>query len=223
MKTKRKNVALFGAVFGMLMGCAGTMFVMLNKKKKKGPYKGKPGNKRRKLDEASYFFNCMVASVHKTGIFQFNYSAFLTAARSVLQYIHEEVNPECNPNAKRRALRWYLRAVRKSKVIQFGREERDENIHFTPVIPGNSVTVPLKGNVALGKVGDVTPQGSKSRTIAKEPEVMLPKPSPPAQASYSYTSSRWQGPEDLLTVGRTYLDELDALINDGVSKGYITW
>jgi hypothetical protein len=223
MKTKRKNVALFGAILGMLMGCAGTVFVVLNKKKKKGPYRGKHGNKRRKLDEASYFFNCMVANVHKTGIFQFNYSAFLTAVRSVLQYIHEEVNPECNPNAKRRALRWYLRAVRRSKVIQFGREERDENIHFTPVMPDNSVTVVPRENVSTGEVVAAIIGGSQPRTITSKSKAKQPEPSPPAEVIYRYTSSRWAGPEDLLTVGRMYLDELDALLNDGVSKGYITW
>lgn len=192
-------------------------------KKKRDPYKGKLGNKRRKLDEASYFFNCMVLNEHKTGLFQFNYSAFLTAARSVLQYAHEEVNPDCNPNAKQGALKWYQKAVAKSKVIKFGRKERDENIHWAPVIPNNSVTV-VPNAIEVTKESNIAVlRGSRLLTITQRPEAELPEPSPPAEVFYTYTSSRWEGPEDLLRVCRMYLDELEALVKDGISKGYITW
>jgi hypothetical protein len=164
------------------------------KKKKQKPYKGKPGNKRRKLDEASYFFNCMIANEHKTGLFQFYYSAFLSAARSVLQYAHEEVHPDCNPDAKLGALKWYQKTISKSQVIKFGRDERDENIHFAPVIPDNSVTI-----IPEAKVSAL------------------------ADVFYTYSSSRWKGPEDLQLVCRVYLDELEALVKNGISKGYIAW
>lgn len=159
-------------------------------KKKKGPYKGKPGNKRRKLDEASYFFNCMIANELKPGLFQFNYSAFLSAARSVLQYAYEEALQNYNLNPKCRALRWYQKAVAKSDVIKFGRKERDESIHWAPVIPNNSVTI-IPKEIEEAREGNIAVlRGSQSLTITQEPKAELPKPSPPAEVFYRYTSTR---------------------------------
>lgn len=165
-------------------------------KKKRGPYRGKPGNKRRKLDESSYFLICMMNNENEPGLFQFNYSAFLSAARSVLQYISEEVDPDHNPNAKRGAKKWYQEVV-KSPVIMFGRDERDENIHFAPASLNTHITI--VPNIIVADA--VTPAFAKS--------------------SYQYTSSRWKGHEDLLELCRMYLTELEALVKDGVAKRYI--
>lgn len=138
----------------------------------------------------------MMINENKPGLFQFNYSAFLSAARSVLQYISEEVDPDHNPNAKRGAKKWYQEMV-KSPVIMFGRDERDENIHFAPASPSTHVII--------------------------VPNVIVADAETPASAKswYKYTSSRWKGHEDLLEVCRIYLTKLEALVKDGVSKEYI--
>lgn len=190
---------------------------------KQEPYRGKPGNKRRKLDEASHYFNCMVLNEHQTGLFQFNYSAFLTAARSVLQYSHEEADPDCNRNAKPGALKWYEKAVAKSEIIKFGRDERDENIHWAPVIPNNSVTIIPHEIEDTRENVIVVLRGSQSKVITQKPEAVLSNPAQPAEVIFRYDSSRWKGPEDLLQVCRMYLDELEGLVKEGISKGYLTW
>lgn len=192
-------------------------------KKKCEPYRGKPGNKRRKLDEASYYFNCMVLNEHQTGLFQFNYSAFLTAARSVLQYSHEEADPDCNHNAKPGALKWYEKAVAKSPVIKFGRDERDENIHWAPVIPNAHALIAIKEPMPIKESGLAILRGeARVRTIPIGAEVEVGTPLT-MELSYKYTSERWKGDENVLEVCRLYLDELKALVKDGVSQGYITW
>ncbi len=143
------------------------------------------------------------------GIFQFNYSAFLSAARSVLQYICEEVSPDHNPNARAGAKEWYQKSVENNRFIIFGKDERDENVHSCPVIPDTSVTVfPKEIGASIEDVLNST--GKEAPTLF-------------AKQKYTYMSFRWQGSENLLEVCSRYLAELEALIKDGLSKAYITW
>jgi len=51
-----------------------------------------------KINEAKYFLAQMTALVDDRAAFNFNLSAFLAAARSALQYAHNEANR--NPAAK---------------------------------------------------------------------------------------------------------------------------
>jgi hypothetical protein len=192
-------------------------------KAKKRTFKGKEGGKRRKLDEASYFLVGMIDNQDTYGLFQFNYSAFLTAARSVLQYTSEEVEPDYNTNAKPGAKKWYQKAVTGSRVIKFGRKERDENIHQAPATPNASVKVFPKEIVV--NVENVLAYLNKTLVSdsSQKQEAGGVEPTTYARPEYRYTSSRWAGPEDLLEVCRMYLSELEALVKDGVSKGYITW
>jgi len=192
-------------------------------KRKLGPYRGKPGNKRRKMDEAEYFHRCMMENEKYPGTFQFNYSAFLSAARSVLQYTHEEAAR----NKKPEALKWYEASVRRSKVIRFGRIERDENIHWAPVIPKTHATVTQNEPIRTGESGAAI-LAREGRIVKKIPigsDADGDDSAPPlfAEVSYTYTSERWKGDENVLEVCRLYLDELKALVEGGVSKGYITW
>jgi DNA invertase Pin-like site-specific DNA recombinase len=39
--------------------------------------------------------------------------------------------------------------------------------------------------------------------------------------SYSYTFADWSGPEDVLTLSKRYLAETQAIVNDGLAKGYL--
>jgi hypothetical protein len=52
--------------------------------------KGKEGGKRRKLDEASYFLVGMIDNQGAYGLFQFNYSTFLSAARRAMSVVAPE-------------------------------------------------------------------------------------------------------------------------------------
>jgi hypothetical protein len=201
----------------------GIIFIGLGhmiEKKKIGSYRGKLGNKHRKLAESSYFFNCMYINEDKPGVFQFNYSAFLSAARSVLQYVYEEVDPGRNAHARRGANKWYQKAVG-SKAIKFGKDERDENIHRDPVSPDTHVTVFPKEIVAgRENVLDFLSNKLVSGNSPKSDDERMGSPVY-AKPSYKYTSSRWKGHETILEVCRMYLDELEALVKEGISKGYI--
>jgi hypothetical protein len=209
-------------LMGMMIGSVVTLIATKRKKQKKGPYKGKEGGKNQKLNEASYFLVGMMNNQGACGSFQFNYSAFLSAARSVLQYAHEEVDQDRKDNKRRNAINWYQKAVEKNKAIKWGQDERDENIHHSPATPNASVKVFPKEIVA--NIENVF--AYLNRTLvsdgSQKPKSESAEPTTYARPEYKYTSSRWEGPEDLLEVCAKYLRELDALVKDGVSKGYIT-
>ena len=207
---------------GTVIGSVVTLVATKKKKQKKGPYKGKEGGKNRKLNEASYFLVGMMNNQGAYGSFQFNYSAFLSAARSVLQYAHEEADQDRKDNKSHKALNWYQKAVEKNKVIKWGQDERDENIHHSPATPNASVKVFPKEIV----VNTENVLAYLNRTLvsdgSQKPEAESVEPTTYARPEYKYTSSRWEGPEDLLEVCVKCLRELEALVKDGVSKGYIS-
>jgi hypothetical protein len=65
-----------------------------------------------KLEEARYFYDRMI-EVQKNEIknnrkfFTYNFSAFLSASRSVLQYMCDEIKRKMEPTAKQEAKTWY--------------------------------------------------------------------------------------------------------------------
>ncbi|MBE3125827.1 MAG: hypothetical protein IMZ57_09225 [Acidobacteria bacterium] len=97
-------------------------------------------NKTRKLGEAKYFYDRMV-EVQKTEIqhnreyFTYNFSAFLSASRSVLQYMCDEIKRKMEPTAKQEAKTWYEEKMVASPVLRFFKGNRDINIHSTPIMP----------------------------------------------------------------------------------------
>jgi hypothetical protein len=158
------------------------------------------------------------------GSFQFNYSAFLNAARSVLQYTREQVepDPEYNPDAKPGAKKWYQKAVEKNAIIKWGQRERDDNVHHSPAMPNAGVKVFPKEIVS--NVENVLAYLNRTLVSGRHGDQAreMTGPTTYAKPEYRYTSSSWPGPEDLLELCARYLRELEALVKDGVSKGYIT-
>jgi hypothetical protein len=81
-----------------------------------------------KLTEARYFLGRMrQAEIDwNEAAFSHELSAFLTAARSVLQYLHIAAETRANQQ-------WYQAAVATDPSIKFLKEQRDLNIHTRPV------------------------------------------------------------------------------------------
>lgn len=84
-----------------------------------------------KLREAEFFHTQMLAHRRDADVIPFKYyvSAFLSAARSVLQYALDEAQ------GKPAGQKWYDTEVPKS-VVPFFKERRDVNVHKVPIIPG---------------------------------------------------------------------------------------
>lgn len=178
-------------------------------------------HEQEKLKEARYFAQRMGASINAPEAFQFELSAFLSAARSVFQYALEEA--KLKPNGQR----WYEGQVSGNTVLKFFKDKRDLNIHTEPVRPSRHISVSDTVHVGISesiRIEITRADGTKEiRQIEEEP----PKTNPPPIESSSevkirYILTDWAGPEDAIDLSRQYLEALEAFVQAGVSGGFIS-
>jgi hypothetical protein len=176
-------------------------------------------NERKKLAEAKYFYSRMVEEQSNRDNFSHNLSAFLSSSRSVLQYAFSEV--EKNNEGKK----WYESHVSASPTLRFFKGKRDINIHANPVSPIANYNATFKETLGLSdsvsvilrdKNGNIKQQYS-SESHSKSEDI---KGQATIQVKYEFDD--WDGNEDVLTLCQKYLQELERLVEDGVSKGFIT-
>jgi hypothetical protein len=91
-------------------------------------------HERCKLTEARYFMQRMLAEHDDPTSFRHELSAFLGAARSVLQYARKEAK------GKPEVQEWYDQAVKAEPLLAFFRDRRNENTHTRPVNPATTMT-----------------------------------------------------------------------------------
>ncbi|MFH1304178.1 MAG: hypothetical protein ABIK07_24255, partial [Planctomycetota bacterium] len=87
-------------------------------------------NEDQKFREAAYFFGIMKSNLNDRTAFVYNFSAFITASRSVVQYTFEECKSD------KTAKEWYDDYVSRTDLIRYFKNIRDVNIHEEPVVPG---------------------------------------------------------------------------------------
>jgi len=181
-------------------------------------------NEKEKLEEARYFYAKMVKHQEDRKVFNHNLSAFLSAARSVMQYACKEVNPE--DEGKNRGRKWYDDWMESSYVLRFFRDKRNFNIHIAPINPRRHVkghsTVVLSVSISSHiKVTDKNGKVKEERETKEEPKPKkAPKISTKSESRYEFDD--WKGPEDLITVCKMYIRELEKVVQDGISKEFIT-
>lgn len=165
-------------------------------------------HEQEKLLEAKYFAEHMEASVDDPQAFHFPYewSAFLSAARSVLQYALDEARQKDEAQQKSNGQSWYESRVSNNALLGFFKCKRDVNIHREPVRPLKDISV-----------FDTLRIGIEDGTTE------MPKPietSPPAEFRYRLEDS--PGSEDVLELSQQYLAALDRFVRDGIEGGYIS-
>ncbi len=165
---------------------------------------------RKRLEESRYFFNRMMVEYGNSETFTYNLSAFLCLSRSILQYAYEEVKD------RRDELKWYDEWVNRSTIISYFREKRNEDIHEEPIKPTQNITVTLSPGLGLGL--SVSVIGSPSGSYEKPPLVN----NQPPEIRVRYMFSDWLGGEDIMTLCKMYLDQLQQFVDDGTNKGFIT-
>jgi hypothetical protein len=174
-----------------------------------------------KLDEARHFLSKMAVSIDNPTVFRFELSAFLSAARSVLQYALEEVKTKAGGQA------WYDAQVSTNPEIRFFKGKRDTSIHVEPVVPTTNLGIAITDVVRLSdsfsiKLVDKDGNVVRESTAASPPPPQPAIPAPPASISYSYTFPDWTGTEDVLALSSKYLAALDVLVKDGFGRGFLT-
>ncbi len=172
-----------------------------------------------KLEEARYHYGRMVAEQSDRAGFNHSLNAFLASARSVLQYALKEVaHGTCGQH-------WYDDAVAASPVSKFFKGKRDLTIHEKPVRPlarhtistGALISPTISVEFILrNKDGNEKQRGGSPAAQAVTQE--------PVSLAYSraYHFDDWDGDEDVLTLCNTYLHQLEALVRDGIQRGYLT-
>src|SRR5438552_4545066 len=83
-------------------------------------------HEKAKVSEAEFFLTCLQRSASSGDKFHYFLSAFLSAARSALQYALEEARTKGSQS-------WYESAMRTSPILRFFKDKRDINIHQRPV------------------------------------------------------------------------------------------
>jgi hypothetical protein len=87
----------------------------------------------------------MESSIDDPEAFQYELSAFLSAARSVLQYALEEAKQK--PNGQR----WYEAQVSGNAVLKFFKDKRDLNIHAESVRPSRHIAVAITEHITFSE------------------------------------------------------------------------
>jgi len=175
-------------------------------------------NELKKLEEAHYFYSRMVLETDKQKYFLYNLSAFLSAARSVLQYACEEAK------TKSGGQKWYDDHM-KSQVLSFFKEKRDFNVHTQPIQVNQHISiqqddvVSLSDSITIRKL-DLSGQLIEEHSFESSEQPPTPEITP--KITYRFTFSDWKGTEDVLDLCQKYLDELQHVVVDGQNKGFLT-
>jgi len=172
-----------------------------------------------KLKEANYFYSQMLSKTDNREEFIFNLSAFLSAARSVLQYALEE------SKVKSGGQNWYQGQFTSNKVLSFFKDKRDINIHIKPVEVSQHTLIEITEVLYLSESIHIKKFDEKGQLIeeySSEPEPPTRRTEIPPKVTNQFTFPDWSGNEDVLQLCQLYLNELRRVVTDGQGKGFLT-
>src|SRR3990172_228730 len=172
-----------------------------------------------KLKEARYFYSRMLSETDNRDNLLFDLSAFLSAARSVLQYAIKEAKTKAGGQ------QWYQIQVTSSNVLTFFKDKRDINVHATPIQVSQHTSIELtailhvSGSIHIKKFDQ---NGQLIGEYSSEPSEPTPPTEIPPKVTHRLTVQDWPGNEDVLRLCDLYLNELERVVADGQSKGILT-
>jgi hypothetical protein len=180
---------------------------------------GDASARRPKLEEARFFLSKMIAEAEDQGAFCCYLSAFLSAARSVLQYACAEVG-KGTPGRM-----WYDREIGQYSTLGFFKDKRDLNVHERPVKPDRTRVemaeqIIRPSDALFVKVFDRDGNLVSQQSIIDPPRP--PKPERAASAAISWYFDDWPGNEDIVDLCKRYLTEVEALLRAGEQQGYFS-
>jgi hypothetical protein len=172
-----------------------------------------------KLDEAKHFLTGIIAAVDDPTSFRFELSAFLSAARSVLQYACKEAKTKAGGHA------WFANHASNSPVLKFFKDKRDINIHAQPIVPAATINVAASDVIQFSEgvllhVFDSEGNLISQRASGSGAPPPIPSPLPSTLRVYHFPD--WTGQEDVLQLCHDYVTALETVVNDGRSQGFIT-
>lgn len=176
-------------------------------------------NETRKLAEAQHFLSHLAPSAPNTNAFAFELSAFLSAARSVLQYALEEAKTRSGGQA------WYDAQVKSAPEIKYFKDKRDLSIHVQPVEPNRHINVSETASVSFHESLSIKLIDLHGNVVE---ERNVDSPAPPTElaskssVSISYHFSDWPGAEDVEILCHRYFAAIKAVVIDGQANGFLS-
>lgn len=152
-------------------------------------------NERFKYGEASYFAGHLADPAIEYTKFRYELSAFLSASRSLLQFARHQVKQ------RRGGLEWYDSWVRKEPLIVFFRNQRNDNVHRSPVQVPRVFRKVVSDHITIGE------------------DLRIPLTHVSTEVEYRFDS--WPGPESAVELIQQYLVTLDRFLVVGVSEGWL--
>lgn len=182
-------------------------------------------NESRKLLESKYFYERMMENLNdnKTKQFSFNLSAFLSSSRSILQYSYKKAEEKDMLNV-------YQELVSSNEILSFFKDKRNINIHEKPVNPNTKLTVNDTISVSVSverikwvkydKNGNVIEENESFNREENKPKFKKTKRDSNG-AKIEYIFGDWEGNEDILTLTKKYIKELEKFISEAKEVGLI--
>lgn len=177
----------------------------------------------KKVREAEYFLQRMSSELDSREAFLSDLSAFLAAARSVLQYAQEEARQKKGGQA------WYEAQANSHHLMKFFKDKRDLNIHSEPVDASSAVEIEVKDEAVCPSesltvtVFDLQGNVVDQSTTATPPVSKSARPRESQMSvTYRHYFADWKGKDDVMTLAGRYLTELKAFVADGQSKGFLS-
>lgn len=171
-----------------------------------------------KLSEARYFAE-RLGKVQTREAFRFELSAFLSAARSVLQYASKEARGRTGGPA------WYDHQVSRSPVVRFFKDKRDISVHRSPVTPSVAWEVTIRDEIHLSDHTLVSIRDPSDEALSRaqaNQALGLPPVDGVVCIGFAFRFPDWSGSEDVPTLCQRYIVELEAIVADGGSRGFLT-
>ena len=172
-----------------------------------------------KLKEAWYFYSRMVSEPDNRDNLLFDLSAFLSAARSVLQYALKEAQTKSDGQ------QWYDKHITSSKVLAFFKDTRDINVHMQPIQVNQHTSIQLTEVVRVSESIHIRKFDQTGRLIGEyssEPSEPPAAPEIPPRVTHRFTFPDWSGTEDVLQLCHLYLKELQRVVEDGQNNVFLT-
>ena len=139
----------------------------------------------------------MREELENSSTFRLELSAFLGAARSVLQYACSEAKTK--PGGQH----WYDQRMR-SDLLSFFRDLRNNSVHEIPISPVRKTTTETASMLAFGE---------------DEDRVMIPYSHVRSVQRYEFEE---RPGSEVIDLSQSYVDELDAVVETGVAGRWIT-
>ena len=162
------------------------------------------GDVAKKILEAKFFLEKMDNVCNRFDVPDFHYytSAFLSSARSALQYLFKRLDGNDNKS-------WYDQQVQQSKIIKFLKEERNSNIHHKPVSPKKIIHVTVMDSIGVGDCFYIEQRDATGKVVEQDftgikPGIRRSSTSESPQVVEKYYFKGWSGSEDVCELSRAY-------------------